>query len=1018
MLLPLLLALQQAFTTPPSGDTIGYWQQRADYTITAILDESAGRLRARGVLDYTNNSPDVLREIFLHQHLNAFRPGSMWSEVDEREGRHRFQELGEPDFAYERFTRTPIVDGVAAAPDYPFAPDSTVVRLPLPRALGPGESIRVELDWEARPSALPRRQGRRGRHWDFAHWYPRIAVYDRGGWQHNPLRPAGEFYGEFGTFDVTLVVRDDQIIGATGVPVEGDPGWLSAHRGGEVVLAREAYGAPADRTIPVDLPGGHRAVRWIARDVHHFAWSASPNYRYEGGVHVRPRMQSNVPHWDTVAVHVLYQPGDEQTWGNGVAVARTLTALRWLEGIFGPYGYPQITNLHRIEGGGTEFPMMMMNGSPSQGLIVHELAHVYVHGILANNEWRSGWIDEGLASYHSRWAQGMTPQERARAGQIAPPRLIAEGYRANAITMTREDSLDFAVHLHDIRGTAQPMGTPGHEFRDFATYSAMIYGRAERMFSHLRDLIGDEAFRAFHRDLYERWHYSHVDELALRASAERASGMDLRWFFEQWVHSTGLLDYALVDAESRQTDDGRWVTRTAIERRGDYAHAMPVGVRTARGWTIARGDPQRDAQTVEIVTDDRPEEIRLDPHRVTADWDNRNDVLASPIVGPAEVVFDWPFLDQRHRDRGVVAIAPLAWYSDPGGLTLGARARGNYAGTVDVWELGLGVASRVPPGASHVSRFQPWARITNPYFGGMTRPLYGFAGGAAYLDGILKLDASYRQTVHASGYAPGARTELVTAITTALPFDAPFLPEQWSDARLLDISTELLGRYRLPGAGIDSLRGRAALALGIVGHDATVQRSRVYVRAEVEGQGIRYFDDTATVLSARAYGAVSSNTPPQRAIYASALDPLSTFANHWYRPRGAILKQDPIRYLPLGGAGMRAYHPALAVDAILAGNFEAGRRILHTRGRDHDLGLWGVGFADIGVASGRTGVSLDGPLLADLGVGGSLRGRLYDRTVRVRVDFPLFVHQPAFAFSEPGRGNVSPRWSLTYTDLW
>src|SRR5919199_6740652 len=102
-LLPLLflLALQQgAFTTPPSGDTVGYWQQRIAYRIVATLDEDARRLRARGELAYVNNSPDTLREMYVHQYLNAFRPGSKWSAVDRREGRVRFPELRD---AHDRF---------------------------------------------------------------------------------------------------------------------------------------------------------------------------------------------------------------------------------------------------------------------------------------------------------------------------------------------------------------------------------------------------------------------------------------------------------------------------------------------------------------------------------------------------------------------------------------------------------------------------------------------------------------------------------------------------------------------------------------------------------------------------------------------------------------------------------------------------------------------------------------------------------------------------------------------------
>ncbi|HWJ24420.1 MAG TPA: hypothetical protein VNS52_18820, partial [Gemmatimonadaceae bacterium] len=420
-LLTALLLLQQqqpaprasvvSATTPPSRDTVGYWQQRVRYVIDATLDEAKGAARARATLTYVNNSPDTLRELYVHQYLNAFRPGSKWSAADEREGRVRYQRMRDPAYAYERFTTAPTVDGVAVTPEYPGAPDSTVVRLALPHPLAPGDSLVATFAWEARPSTLPRRQGRRGRSFDFAQWFPKVAVYDRAGWEPRALVPAGEFYGEFGEYDVTLVVPEDQVIGATGVPVEGDPGWRRALRWGAVHTASGAYGdvgrdEPAASTSSTSIsppPAGYKRVRFVARDVHHFAWSASPDYRYEGGAYVRPAGEPAMrfPTWDTVAINVLYRPGDERQWGNGQAVERTRRALRWLEHVYGRYGYPQMTNLHRIEGGGTEFPMMMMNGSASQGLILHEGGHIFTYGMLANNEWRSGWMDEGLTEYQT-----------------------------------------------------------------------------------------------------------------------------------------------------------------------------------------------------------------------------------------------------------------------------------------------------------------------------------------------------------------------------------------------------------------------------------------------------------------------------------------------------------------------------------------------------------------------------------------------------------------------------------------
>src|SRR5918912_3093281 len=109
---PLLLAVQQgSYSSPPSGDTVGYWQQRIAYRVVATLDEEGQRLRARGELTYVNNSPDTLREMYVHQYLNAFRPASAWSRADAREGRGRFQKLPGADYGDERLTPAPTVNG-------------------------------------------------------------------------------------------------------------------------------------------------------------------------------------------------------------------------------------------------------------------------------------------------------------------------------------------------------------------------------------------------------------------------------------------------------------------------------------------------------------------------------------------------------------------------------------------------------------------------------------------------------------------------------------------------------------------------------------------------------------------------------------------------------------------------------------------------------------------------------------------------------------------------------------------
>ncbi len=568
------------------------FQQGVDYRIEASLDEEGETLRARARFRYTHNGPGALDTLYFHQHLNAFRPNSAWARRDLEFGESRFSDLGPQEHAFERLLSVTL-DGAPLDFLYPGAPDSTVVAIPLPHPLREGERITLVLDWEARPSTRPRRQGRRGRHYDFAQWYPRIAVFDEQGWQVQPLLPQGEFYGEFATFDVTLDLAADQVMAATGVPLAGDPGWAGAAAPGTSLppVRSGFYGDIPEE--PLGLLGqapepGRKQVRWHAEDVHHFAWTTNPDYTYEGG------------NLEDISIHVLYQPGDEDAWGGGVAVNRTVNAVSWLQTVFGPYPYPQVSNVHRIEGGGTEFPMMVMNGSASQGLITHEVGHIYAHGMLANNEWRDAWLDEGLVTFVTSWyseevdgAEGIWERTLARVA-------------------TFEDG-----------ASPQPVATPSADFLSPRSYSTYSYTKGAVVFHMLRELMGWDDFRRFTQLYFRDNRFEHVTEYDLQLAAETIYGSDLSWFFHQWLHTTGRLDYELQSAVARHLDDGRWETEVTVARRGSIW--MPVKLRVGDAEvTLASKEP---VQRMTVVTADRPGEAVLDPGFALLEMDRENNRL-------------------------------------------------------------------------------------------------------------------------------------------------------------------------------------------------------------------------------------------------------------------------------------------------------------------------------------------------------------------------------------------------------
>ena len=977
-----MLALLCALTAPapPVPRDSGYWQQDVAYRINASLDEPSGVLTGHARITYVNRSPDTLRDFYVHQYLNAFRPGSRWSAADSAEDRVRFQHLKDPDYAFERITRASIA-GQAAAPDYPFAPDSTVAHWALRAPLAPGDSLTVEIDWQARPSTLPRRQGRQGRRFDFAQWYPKVVVYDRYGWEAHPLYPGGEFYGEFATFDVTLDLAADQVIGATGVPVEGDPGWehARANPSEPVDYQRDFYHASLT-THCGEAASGRKCVHFYARDVHHFAFSLNPQYRYEQG------------RYNNVAVHVLYQPQDTASWGHGVAVGRTVAALAWLDTLYGTFAWPQLTNVHRIEGGGTEFPMMVMDGGASLGLIVHEVGHNYTMGILANNEWREGYLDEGFTSFQTGWFF-----ERHGAGPALP-------------------GLDGGLLDLDLDRWSEPVSLVSEQYRDFTTYNIMIYSKGQLFYEELRYVVGDDAMRQILRLYYARWKLKHVDEAKFRAVCEEVSHQDLGWLFAEWLHATPLFDYRLQRVKRRHLADGRWRTTVTIARVADGVMPVEIG----DGDTIyARATGQPQEERVEFVTARKPGRLMLDPRGKTHDWNMLNNREPRPFKGRGltELRIDNPTRETVRRDRRVNAWLPLAWSNTAGGLTLAFRARDNYLGRFDR-NLTLGSLATRSGAPNRGGLYVRWANPTAS-FAPRTQTsvaawsVEGRTGIALHVDRSLRSHLDFGPDPHAGFDAAWMATTDLAYVDRRLWDDAGTIEAgPWVATSVRHGQAEWSARasvrwglvYRYPGVGVVS------------SHRYDVDG---YSRSEAEGR-VAFPLFLKSRASVRLYaGGYASATPPplQRRIMLAGADPYETFTNPLLRSAGALFVRPGFHYHASGGPNFRGFAPELGGRWAVAMNVDAShplRRFAHGVLREIAI----TGFADAGLAdtlalaSSPPGKSYT--TLYDAGVGLATRHVWGDLAWRLRFELPLVVNRwDRAADFTPGDGRVAFRWQLS-----
>ncbi|NOT10100.1 MAG: M1 family metallopeptidase [Gemmatimonadales bacterium] len=987
MIAPALL-LSLALQGPTAGAPL-YWQQRLEYDITATLDEPRGTLGGTQRVLYHNNSPDTLRTVSFHLYLNAFRPGSRWAAADSAEKRRRFNDLKDPDYAFNH-VRDVTIDGRAVEAIYPFAPDSTIVRFTLPRAVAPGEQFTVSMGWDARPSTLPRRQGRRGRAYDFAQWYPRVVAYDRFGWAEQPLYPAGEFYGDFGDFRVLLDVPDDQVIGATGVPVCGDPGWERVNRvpARPVDYRRDAYGAPRCDAIE-PAAAGRKRMLWEAKDVHHFAMSLNAAYRYEGG------------RYGGVSVHVLYQPGDDRTWGGGVAVRNTETALRWLDELFGPFPWPQITNVHRIEGGGTEFPMMVHDGSAGLGLILHEVGHNYLMGILANNEWKEGFLDEGFTSFQTTWYQE-TQGNRT-------------GYPQNERTLV----------LSDLDGWSEPTSFVSDKYNDFSTYNRMIYNRGELFYHQLRTIVGDSTMRQILRTYYQRWKLKHVDEHAFRAVAEEVSKRDLSTFFAQFLHTTVLYDYRVGKVKSTQNGTGGWTTRVEVIREAPGQFPVDLVVRSRSDSAITRVEGIAEREWVEVTTQARPREVELDPHTRAHDWNMLNNRKGRGLLGfgdkpRTEVYLDKFFSQPTRRDRRSVGLAPTIWYNEAGGVTIGGRARTDYLGRFEQNTMYYSVGTRKARSADgNLERVSLFARFRNPT--ALYRPrttqtfdLY-FTEGRAGVAMSAERQTNQHRSFGPTSFGGGSLRWLTTTDTDFLD------PALWENGGTVEGSFWYRSSER---RGPWTVSGKVTLGGGLEYRDAGVgvetdhaYDAQGFFRGMAEATARRNLGAKAS-MAIRLFGGIAkADRGPirQRRIFLAGADPYERFGNPFLQSRGSLLAGADVHYHSPGGAGVRGLAAGAVATQVVSVNAELDRSVLlRSRARlfnDIRVALFGD------AAYGNGDIPRDGKgsaFVADAGAGVRIGHRVGQTTFVTRFDFPIFVSRPRLAVNET-ESSARFRWVVSFS---
>lgn len=484
-----------------------YWQQHVNYDMDVDMDVDRYQYTGKQKLVYTNNSPETLDRVYYHLFFNAFQPGSQMdvrsrtiADPDRRVG-SRIAALEPNEIGYLHVSNM-TQDGKAVIADE----EGTILVVKLNKALVPGQSTTLELDFNGQVPKQIRRSGRNnseGVALSMTQWFPKMAEFDKYGWNTAPY-VGREFHGVWGDFDVELTIDREYTIGGTGYlqnPKEIGHGYDKANSG------------------PAKGKDGKLTWHFKAPQVHDFAWGADKDFIhdiYKGA--------------NGVDLHFFYKDNDaiKENWKKLQPVTNDF--LKYFNENVGQYPYKQYSVIQGGDGGMEYAMCTLITGERSfgslAGVTAHEFAHSWFNHVLATNESKDEWMDEGFTTYISNYAMN----EVFNSGKENPNDGSYRGYIGLAKS-----------------GKEQPQTTHADRYEYNGAYGTSAYSKGAVFMAQLGYIVGEEVRNDIIKEYYNTWKFKHPDPNDFKRVAERVSGFDLEWYLRDWTMTTNTIDYSVED---------------------------------------------------------------------------------------------------------------------------------------------------------------------------------------------------------------------------------------------------------------------------------------------------------------------------------------------------------------------------------------------------------------------------------------------------------------------------------------
>ncbi len=666
-----------------AGRPADYFQQSVAYRIAVTLNDVEHTLSAHLSLDYTNHSPDTLENIWFHLWPNAYRDNeTAFARQLLGGGSTRFHFASEEDRGFIDSLDFSSAGESLAWSSHPEWTDVANVLLAEP--LPPGGTVTIETPFFVKIPGPFSRMGHKKNHYEISQWYPKPAVYDRDGWHPMPYLNRGEFYSEFGSFDVTITLPREYVIMATGDLPEGDPEYafldslarvtdgyydLTDEEGNPDQAARlEWLKEWRAREFAEPGSGPTKSLRFRQTRVHDFAWFADKRYM------VRRETAWTADSSRAITAWALYRANLADLWEHATDYIRD--TIHWYGKWYGEYPYNHATAVSGdlLAGGGMEYPnitVISMSGPKEllEIVIMHEVGHNWFYGIFGSNERLHPWMDEGLNSYSEiRYWQAKydgifaltMPGDFVR--RFKNPILYQDFQRALAGSSI--GSVD-----------DQPMETPATEVK-VQNYSPMFYNKPALVFSYLERYLGPERNQLAWDLFSRRWSFAHPGPTDLRAAFEEAAGEDLSWLFEDIINTTRRMDYG-VSALSRE---GEQVLLT-LSNYGDLATPLEVATLDKEGnilqtqWVPGFAGEQTVAFPAAGVAS-----ATTDPYRISPDvqpGNNHNPLLRLPGLTLKKPALAF-LINGPRPDRTQFLFTPFLTYNSVSGVAPGIILAGGF----------------------------------------------------------------------------------------------------------------------------------------------------------------------------------------------------------------------------------------------------------------------------------------------------------------------------------------------------